>query len=359
MRSIKGVVKRNEKGFFIREGKFFAIIDKTHSFPFQEGEEWEFFILKKIRDRRGQEVPILRPVKRLYHFDESRGVFICGSHHFLPARISVKEIREKYGDYLIVGEVLSPEGESFSFKVYWGTFQGWESLPEDVKKEVKEEVERREREKEERRKKEWEEMKRDVEVQKYIEKWKKYWVEVVREKEEKIKKEMCEVYNRLEQIYEEIKSCQVVDFRIYFRDVSSHRTKVFYHILLKGAEEYIVVEREEWKGGWVSYRDDEPNRLCGIGIGDWLTDVYPKEVEAWRREYERYAGLCGEREELIEELERGMEWLDKWEDQEEKLRFEDTGEDLEAFMWNPRRGEWGKVDCFRSWYVCNVIFEGE
>ena len=61
----KGIIKRNNKGFFLILDGQFAVIDRNYHSLFREGEEWEFSVLRTIRDRRGKEVLILKPERRL------------------------------------------------------------------------------------------------------------------------------------------------------------------------------------------------------------------------------------------------------------------------------------------------------
>jgi len=313
-------------------------------------------VVKKIIDKRGKEVPILRPVKRIFEFNRSRGVFLCGTHIFYPSRISVKEIREDFiaiGNYEIIGEVISPDGESLPFSIDWGIFQKWESVPEEIREEIRKEIEKREKEKEERIKEEWRKMKENEEVKKLIEQWKNKWISKVEKEERKLKEEICEIYKRLEKIAEELKTIQVVDLQLITKTYSSHSQTTWIFKFKSGKEKYF--RTESWNG---IDRDDEPNRLTGVGLGDWFDTTSCSELERLRDEYERGYSLRKEKEKLIKELEEKLGWLEMWESQSKKIRFEDTGTDLRVYIFRPW-GSWLEGQSFKAWYVANVIFEGE
>lgn len=164
----KITICKNKKGLYAEGRNFsFGLIDKKSLVPLQEGEEWEAEIIRYIIDKRGKEVPILRPVKRVYKFDETRGVFTCGSHAFKPSSIFVKEILDDW-DYEIRGEATSPDGEVFPFSVSWYTFQDWESVPEEIKNKVEYQInEIKERKK--RKFKEFLARKKEEEFQNFLE----------------------------------------------------------------------------------------------------------------------------------------------------------------------------------------------
>jgi len=149
MKGIVGMICKNERGFYTFIDGQFALIDRRSHSLLQEGEKWEFRILKEIRDRRGNSVPILYPVKRVEEVvfvEEDDEIFVVvRSGNRELERMTIKEALERG-----LVRVLSEELEKRPFlkgsrEVKYETITGdrkwfWDTIP--LSPEEKELIER-------------------------------------------------------------------------------------------------------------------------------------------------------------------------------------------------------------------------
>lgn len=197
----KVTIHKSEKGLYAKGEEIpFGIIDRSTTVPLLPGEEWEVEIVKKVTDRRGKEVPILRPVKKIYKPDTSRGVLTCGSHMFNLSLIRIEEIKKGLLEYEVKGEA-SFEGESFSFSVPVSRFLNW-NVTDELKEKVREKVRELQEENKEKFKKFLEEKKRE-EFHKFIE----FLKGKILESKELAEKRICELLEKIHAI--KIWTCEI------------------------------------------------------------------------------------------------------------------------------------------------------
>jgi len=72
---MKVIIEKGKKGDFI--GSPFCLIDRKYHDIINEGEEWEVEVVRTIKDKRGKDINIVKPVKKVYHIKEEDGVY-CG-----------------------------------------------------------------------------------------------------------------------------------------------------------------------------------------------------------------------------------------------------------------------------------------
>ncbi len=89
---MKGMVKAGRKGLIAEAGaENFALIDRRYEDRVQEGQCWEFEVVRTIRDRRGREIPVLRPLRRIPIVEKVEGMRVITD----MGEISLKEALEK------------------------------------------------------------------------------------------------------------------------------------------------------------------------------------------------------------------------------------------------------------------------
>ena len=216
-------VVRGRKGDLV--GEPFCLIDRGEQERVREGEEWEVEVVKTVRDRRGKEVPIVRPVERVIEVRDGR--LCCGERDVTEeARIEEKEVVERSwawngGAVVIVRKIAKIDGKEFKLKsetkAYYPTSRAEDrTIPEEVRKVLEEDL------------RDWGDIRRPENEEKLLEKAKERMKELrerwenygeilskeleglIREKEEEIRKineEIGEIEKELEGIeLEEVES---------------------------------------------------------------------------------------------------------------------------------------------------------
>jgi len=115
-------IVKGKKGDII--GYPFCLIDRKEQNRVREGEEWEVEVKRTIRDRRGKEIGIVVPVRKVYRV-EGDGTVYCGEVEVGKAEIK-EESRFEYcynalyeyrtRIYIFEGEELRRETEEITWK---------------------------------------------------------------------------------------------------------------------------------------------------------------------------------------------------------------------------------------------------
>lgn len=362
-KTLTGLVRQNEKGLYFKEGKHFGLIDRNFANKLTIGDEWEFKIAKVIVDKKGKQIPILVPYKRKFSFDEKTGMFTCGNNQYNLQTIKEWKIVEKWylkGKYDMKGIVISPDNDEYDFNIDYETFENWQGVPKDLKNKIKKEIERLKNQYEEECIQTWVEMKKDNKIQEKIKEFLNYWKGKQSKKEEQLENDICFCYQKLEDEFtEKFKEIQVIDFRVRHKHIPGcrHYSKVYYFFKLKDGQE-LIFERDNYWNGMEEVRLDEPNRLSGVGLGDWIdNNIRDAEIEKLIEDYEKGRYLQNEREKLIEELEKKLHWWELWKAQEQKIKIEDNGKDLIVSVLQPW-GEWNRYS-FLDWFYRTQLSEEE
>ncbi len=317
-------VMRGRKGDFI--GSPFCLIDRGEQAKVREGEEWEVGVVKTIKDKRGRDVEIVKPIKRILQVKGGR--VYCGDIE-IPAERKVVEILER-GRYEWRVRVRYRTGEG---EIYAEEDLGVREIAEygegEVKSIAEEEIRRREEEKrreeeEERKRREemkktWEERvgKRAGEIEKQIEEWReeveKFDLSPLDQEEEKIREEIKNIKEKIKKLGEgeiaKVKTYIVKEWgrqreKYEVREFEDGKVEILQYewVESRGCRidgDHFVGLGREWVDGFCGWK--YRGEVC-YTKGDCVSVTYEKIVRAEkRREIKR----------LEEILQKKCEELDK------------------------------------------------
>lgn len=232
-------------------GNPFCLIDRRERNKVREGEEWEVEVVRTIKDRRGREVQIVRPVKRVLKVWDGR-VF-CGNIE-VPAERRVVDITGKSSalhyytvvmEYRVNGEVVGREERNLCPEEIVRE-EGEEWIKETV---LIEEKIRRRRELLEKKRRE-EERRRSAETF-----------------EKRIKKRVNEIKKEIEEMVKHAKEQDLTE-----RDTSHIKEEI------KKIEEEIERVRRGLKAEVVEYGPSDGNHFIGLGR-EWTDGIRYTEGE--------------------------------------------------------------------------------
>lgn len=90
-------IRSNEKGYYLRFGKEFMIIDKNYQIPSSETCKYEIKIVKEIKDRRGKNVKIVKLIPHEHEFQICNDDLYCLKCSCGEVRVhSYKVVEYKY-----------------------------------------------------------------------------------------------------------------------------------------------------------------------------------------------------------------------------------------------------------------------
>jgi len=370
-------IRRGKKGDLI--GYPFCLIDRREQERVREGEEWEVEVIRTIKDKRGEEIAIVKPIKRVYKLKGGR--VYCGSVEIgeaerrEEAKYEVNDrgelTEERIIHYFYKGEKLDRERK---FR-----FVPAEEIISDPKLK---EIYKKEKEKKIKKLREWiesdrlpEGAKREAEElsKEMLERELAYWKDLTPEKliseyrqelekkREEVRKKEEETLKMINSLLSEIESLEGVEVRtdscIIEASYSYKKRKYTAELVCKGEvllrEERMVIETAH-----EYYGDSDAGVFVGIGVSKevYITEKVEKEtpnfsklmeIKGKLKEYEILSKRLQNREKLTEEAIKSVE------ENKDALLF--IKENLEIFV---KRGwigdfpfiktvkiEWGKLRC--------------
>ncbi len=301
-------IVKGKKGDFI--GDPFCLIDRREQNKVREGEEWEVDVVRAIKDKRGKEVKIVKPVKRVLRV--RGGEVYCGDLK-VPAEKRIVEAWEEEGWLKGRMVFMTDRGEKVEAEDHVSeeeVLQFGEEKAREFVRRRREKWERRKREEIERRMREIEKAKRTfpgrlkaeiekarVELKEKIRKAKEKLAELERE-ESSAKVELEKEIQKLEEKRKELLEARNSVNKMFRVPIPSSYSLCKSSELLKVRKEVYEV----WTKGTI-YRRSRPLYRIEVFTFPNGEKTYRKyswvEERGYREDGDHFVGL-------------GREWVDGW-----------------------------------------------